>query len=357
MGSVASAPHSAGWLKDRSFDLSFTVGIPLLAAVAAILGGIEPGLFVIIVVADLWLLGYHHVVSTFTKLAGTREDRHRNRWLIWLLPAILVITFGAGALDGLVAVVTLYFFWQWFHYVRQSWGIGQRYRFRGGGIAWESPRLAEVTMWAVPVWGVLYRCHQNPDTFLDLPLWLPPVPALVVDAVGLVALGLVIWWCLGRVRAWRRGELAVGHTLYVLSHFAIFAVAYRAIPDISLGWLLVNVWHNAQYIAFVWLHNRQRFARGVTSDARALSWLSQAGAGRAFTYYLACTAVSTAMYMAATGVHRVIVQSVTLSSISFLLLFSMGLNFHHYVVDSLIWKRRREPTASAGSGPVPAGAA
>ena len=69
--------------------------------------------------------------------------------------------------------------------------------------------------------------------------------------------------------------MAPVHTLYPLSHFAVFATGYLWIGDITYGWLAINVWHNAQYILFVWLFNTRRFKDGVDPEARFLSYISQ----------------------------------------------------------------------------------
>ena len=349
MVTASPAVRPAGWLKDGAFDLTFTLGILLLSATVVAIGAQAEGLFYLLVVADLWFLGYHHVISTFTKLAGTADDRRQHRALIWyLLPAVLAGTYLLGRVWGIVAIVTLYFFWQWFHYVRQSWGIAQRYRRQAGGLTWDDPRLAEITLWGVPVWGLLYRCHQQPAEFLSMPILLPPVPLVAVQVAGVVACGLVGWWLVDRVRAARRNELAIGHTLYMASHFVVFGTGYVLIENISLGWLMVNVWHNAQYVAFVWLFNRQRFASGINERGRVLSWLSQPGVGRACAYYAACIAVSTVVYLGLDQAYGMVagLGDAVSTSVNFLLLFSMGLNFHHYVVDGIIWKRKRQPVAA-----------
>lgn len=339
-----------GWLKDRTFDSGLILGIFLLATLVAITARLDPLYLEMLVLADLWLLGYHHVIATFTKLAGTATDRRRNFALIWFfLPGILVATFLVGQMYGVVVIVTIYFFWQWFHYVRQSWGISQRYRHRSAVMGWDDARLLEITLWSVPVWGLLNRCHQNPDTFLWMPVWMPPVPLWLVQIAGLVSAALVSWWLVTRMRAWQRGELALGHTLYMLSHFVMFAFAYALISDVTIGWLMVNVWHNTQYLTFVWMHNRQRFNDRVTSDGPVISWLSQPGMARATIYFGFCLLISTTTYYALANGYTFINNTVdltgdnaSLTSITFLILFSMGINFHHYVVDSIIWKRKHE---------------
>lgn len=348
MGAPVFAPAiTTGWLMHFRFDLSLIVGVAIFATLVASVAGLDPLYLKILVAADLWLLGYHHVIATFTKLAGTRSDRRYNFGLIWLFfPAMLFGTFIVGFVYGVVVIVTLYFFWQWFHYVRQSWGIAQRYRHRSGVMGWDSLRMSEITFWSVPVWGVLNRSYQNSETFLWLPVWLPPVPLLMVQVAGWASVLLISWWVFARLSAWRRGDLAIGHTIYAISHFVIFYFAYIFIDDITIGWLLVNVWHNTQYLIFVWMHNRQRFGGGVTTDGIVISWLSQPGVARATIYFGFCLLISTTIYMAISNSYSMVESMVgndaALSAITFLILFSMGINFHHYVVDSIIWKRKRE---------------
>lgn len=337
---------TAGWLQNRRFDLSLIAGTFLLALAVGSTGALHPELFRPLMLADIWLLGYHHVISTYTKLGGTAADRKLNSTLIWVwMPAMLFITLFMGVQIGAIAIVTVYFFWQWFHYVRQSWGIAQRYRRKAGGMPWDNERLAEITLWSIPVWGVLSRCHQQPGEFLFLPVWMPAVPLIVVNAAALVSLGLLAWWIVTRIRAWQRGELAMGHTLYMSTHFMAFYLGYVAIRDINAGWLLANVWHNSQYIIFVWLHNRQRFNGGVSTEAPRLSWLSQPGASRAALYFTACVGLSTAAYLSLHAVGEGISQMFIYGPSAFVVIVSMAINFHHYVVDGIIWKRRRDPAA------------
>src|SRR5262245_3485368 len=101
MVTASPAMRPTGWLKDGAFDLTFTLGILLLSATVVAIGAQAEGLFYLLVVADLWFLGYHHVISTFTKLAGTADDRRQHRALIWyLLPAVLFATYLLGRVWG-----------------------------------------------------------------------------------------------------------------------------------------------------------------------------------------------------------------------------------------------------------------
>lgn len=337
----------AAWLKDPAFDLGLIVGITLLALGMGTATAIDPRLFIPLLTVHVWLFGFDHVIATLTKLVGLPEDRQRNRFLIlYLPPLILAVNVAIGARLGLWALNTVYFFWQAYHSTRQSWGLAQRYRHQAGGLPWDPPRLSELTLWSVPIWGLLYRCHQHPAQFLYMDLWMPRVPLWLVQAAGGVSGSLLSIWVVTRLRAFWRGELALGHTLFLLAHFTVFFTGYLVLDNLNSGWLLVNVWHNAQYLGFVWLHNRQRFATGVRAEARWLSWLCQPGYLRAAAYYLACLAISSPFYFVLYSVGDRIDEWLGGAVISVSLVASMTLNFHHYVVDSVIWKRRHSPALS-----------
>lgn len=345
----------AAWLKDPSFDVLFIVGVTALAGAMSGATVLAPALFVPIVTVHIWLFGYDHVVSTFTRLVGRQQDRRRHRFLIWgLPPLVLAAVFAVAEGIGFWVLTSTYFFWQAFHCVRQSWGIAQRYRVQAGGMPWDDARLSEITLWSVPVWGLLRRCQGQPAQLLYQELWTPAVPGWLVSAAGLVSIALLARFAVQRARAFGRGELPLGHTLFVLTHFLIFAVGYGVLKDINSGWLLINVWHNVQYLLYVWLTNRERFAGGVTAEAPRLSWLCQPGAGRAVAYALSCVGVATAIFWVllrgAEGVDRWLDGS----AVSVALVIALTLNFHHYLVDGVIWKRRSKgpvirPAAAASA--------
>ena len=121
----------------------------------------------------------------------------------------------------------------------------------------------------------------------------------------------------------------------MLSHFAIFSIAYLLIDDITYGWLAINIWHNAQYILFVWMFNTRRFKDGIDPEARFLSYLSQPH--RLWLYLLTSVAITGVIYWAILGT----LSAVLLAGLSATIVLYQIVNFHHYIVDSVIWKVRK----------------
>lgn len=317
-------------LRSRTFDGVFVGGIAAVAIASALVVAAVPSLFGIVLLLDVWLLGYPHVVATFGRFATDDSTRAAHRGLlVWWPPAIAaaVVLLALGV--GLWAVATVYFFWQWFHYVRQSWGVTRAYERKAAAPPPEHPVLLLAAFYSVPVWGLLHRSSQAPETFLGVGLRTVPVPALLVDAAGAVALAVVAAVVLVRFQAWRRGDLPVVHTLMVSSHVAVFAVGYLVIDDLDTGWLAVNIWHNAQYLAFVWHVTNRQGAK--TSDPSVPGLIDRIGR-RFVTFLLATIVVSTVIY---------VVVGLTLAALVPPLIVYQAVNFHHYVVDGQIWKLRR----------------
>lgn len=338
----------AGWLMNVRYDTIFIFGILALAVGSGLTVWFHPHLFVPVLLADLWLLGYHHVISTFTKLAGTAADRKENAFLIYQLPfLVLAAVVGLAYSVGIWSIVTIYFFWQWFHYTRQSYGVAAFYRRKTAHPVAEHPYLSQAIVWCVPIWGVLNRMAQGWDTFLFLPVWMPPIPQWAPALAGVASAIIIAYWAYLRLRAWYNGHLPLGQTLFLLSHMAAFYVGYILIDDINTGWLVANIWHNAQYILFVWLYNSNRFKPDYEKSERAqggilLAWASQPKPVRIFAYFAGCLILTSLFYGSVQWVFKAIIGSdPAMLAIVYVVIFQ-AVNFHHYVVDGLIWKARHK---------------
>ncbi len=332
------AVWSAGCLDRPAFDIMLVVGTAAVALAGGITAWIVPAMFLPILIADFWILGYHHVVSTYTRLAFDRASRREHFFLVYVLPLLVLAAVLLMIVTlGMWSVPTLYLYWQWFHYTRQSYGIAQIYR-RKAGVLGDEPRwLQQATIYALPLWGILHRSAAGPERFLGLEIAALPVPVWLADGVGIAALALTGAWIASRIRDFWNGRLALLHTVYLASHFVIFFAGYVAIPSMESGWLVINIWHNAQYVLFVWLYNRNRFRKGMDPAARVLSWTLQPG--RAWAYFGMCLAISTTLYVTANQ----IVGTFAAIALPLMLIIFQTINFHHYIVDALIWKVRKPP--------------
>ncbi|MFV0441950.1 MAG: hypothetical protein ACK5Q5_00105 [Planctomycetaceae bacterium] len=349
--SVSAVPTNSlvgnpGWIRSKEFDLGLIFGAAAIALVSGGLALVKPELFGVILILDLWLLGYHHVISTFTRLCCDRKSFQEHRFLVVELPLIVIAaTIGAVALFGTWVLPTTYLYWQWFHYTRQSYGVERMFRRKAPAGSVINDYITTRSLYLLPLFGIVYRSWQAPETFLGMNVRYLPVSDIGLWIVGGLAAVSVLAWLGMSLRACFRGELAVAHFLYVLSHQLIFTVSYLLIDNITTGWLVLNVWHNIQYIMFVWWFNNKRFNDRVDEEAVFLSTISQRK--HIIAYLTVCVFASTLVYAVLQAASNAFVYS---DAISVALITTMVLNFHHYVVDGIIWKRRKAaaPVASQG---------
>jgi hypothetical protein len=344
-GALGSAA-SAGWLRGPAFDTLFLGGTAALALVFGALATRDRRTFVTILIFNLWLLGYHHVIATYTRIAFDTESLRRHRLLVFALPVgLLGVVWALHVGAGVRALATIYLHWQWFHYTRQTYGVEQIYWRRSGGSGERRDRATWAVIYGVPLWGIVHRSAQAQPLFLDMEISYLPVTAWMDSLAAFCALAAVAYWLFVRVGDALRGELRVAHSLYVVSHITIFISGYILIERVDPGWLLVNIWHNAQYLLVVWMYNTNRFKSGVDPQHRFLSTLSQPS--NAVLYTVTCIAISALFYNGAFAV----IDALPVAGVSAILIFSQTVNFHHYTVDGFVWKLRR-PSVSAAAGAV-----
>lgn len=347
--STIAAPAPAGWLKSRGFDINF---IGLIAAVAIIVGvtaylfpqSAEPIFFM-----NVWFLGYHHVIATYTRLVFDKGSAKEYIHLLTTIPAIvLIFTAGLGFMVGVAALITVFFHWQWFHYTRQSWGIACAYRRQATKQPMHHPKIAEIVFWSIPIFGLIHRSWQGWDAYWSVPMMMLPISDIVYYAFMAYAGAAVCYWIWSMVHDLKHKQFAKFYHAYLASHFAIFFISYYVIPDLSMGWLVVNIWHNAQYIAFVWLYNQRKFKDGVDPKAKFLSTISQPK--NVWLYFTVCMVITTLIY----GTFKLItVQLAPGTEVLAMLILYQTINYHHYIADSMIWKTRKKKTTASGNAARP----
>jgi hypothetical protein len=325
------------FIKSESFDRALLV-LPLVTGLAAAgVALIDSRLFPLLLLADLWLLGYHHVVATYTRIAFTADALRQNRIMaVDLLLLVTAVTLALAFTAGAWVVATSFLYLQWFHYMRQGYGIGRMY-YRAtpeGREAGARDLTADLVIYLVPIYGIAARSATMGEKFLELPVKTLVLPEAVVMALGAAAALATGIWLVRSAASFARGTLNASYAGFVLSHVAIFLIAYNLIDDANVGWLAINVWHNFQYVLVVWMANNKRFGGEAVPRPSFLSRISQPHRGAA--YFTTCLAISTFVYVI---LGRFVVAFG--GGLAITLGIYMGINFHHYIVDALIWKRRR----------------
>lgn len=333
-----------GWLALYDRDLGMIGGVLLISLGLGTVANARHGWFAAVIWVDFWLIAYPHVGSMWTRIVYDRESARRHV-VLWaaLPPLVLMATASLAHFGGALVLNTLYWHWQTFHYTRQSYGIARAYRWAGVGAGPSdrpagppSGRLTDAVVFAFPIWGWLHRSAQGSTNFFGGPLWLPTVPDALANGAGGLAIGLLVAWC------WSARRLSAREVAFVVSHVLVTYLSYVAVSEITRGWIFVNIWHNAQYILFVWVRNTERFEGFTAARPPSVAWLCQP---RSWIAYAAVVLGASTIGFALLGatVDGLAPWAGGAGLIGAGLVMHQSLNFHHYIVDAVIWRR-------AGSG-------
>jgi hypothetical protein len=321
------------------FDIFFIVMIPLLGITAAVIAGLSPMSYETVLSLNLFFLGYHHVISTYTRLGVSQLNTNETRFLTLLLPFLVLAFVVACALLGVIWLIpTIYLHWQWWHYTRQSEGISKAIRFKTKSCEGGDERFNRLVFYAIPVAAFSVMSARDPATFLFVRVETLPIPMSLATGLVIIAVALQLVWLWNQIFALKQGTLKLQHFAYLLSHHTIYWLAYAVISNIDIGWIAINVWHNAQYIAFVWHFNTQRFREGFSRKNPILSWLCQPRAPRILIYFFVCLSLTYFFY---DGVDWSVRYLADYSALPLAIIAYQTINFHHYIVDTLIWKLRK----------------
>lgn len=324
-----------GHLRNPRFDLALIVGPVLLALGLTLVALQGESWFWLVIGFNVWFVATPHAFSSYTRVPLNRSTLSRHWFLLLMLPFVILgfnafVGWGWGA-GGLM---TVYFVAQTWHYTRQSYGIARAYRHVVAGVSTRVLWLAYGVLYGLPLAGIVHRSAQHHSTFYGYPLYLLSVPPWVGDVFGMLALSIALVWLLDltvrccQTRAFHRFDQ------FVASHAVMVGMAYWLFEDITLGWLLINLWHNFQYLLFVWAQNVRRHQGASTNSPQPwIAWLSQPQ--RVWQYALFCLVCGALIYSALTALGR----QWSIAQLPLLMMLVLTLNFHHYAMDSQIWKR------------------
>jgi hypothetical protein len=349
------------WIGGREFDLVWFFGGALLAMLAfAIAVAFRPS---IVAIAWIWVLLFDgpHMMALYTRTYLDREAWRTQRPL--LLGALAGFVVGPVFLAATVAMhddrpflafLGFASVYGYYHVVRQHYGFVALYRARAG----EKPSRAAFLLdkWTLYLglwlpWLHFMVAHPIGRSLAGA----PPAPsaAEVILANALLALWALVVVVYAAARLPRRVGLAAPYLLLVVAvHGVLYFVASRFEPVYSMAktpdqqLLLMSVmggmFHSAQYVGIVWLHN----ARTYRDADHGLASRASASLGRyllvcvAFSAIYIVLAASTAIYPTITLFEDVRLGPVPLSRLALCVWWGIGLQ--HYLIDQRIWRIKKD---------------
>ncbi|MCC6131384.1 MAG: hypothetical protein IT186_15810 [Acidobacteria bacterium] len=362
----AQPRFSMRWIVSPKVDIPwFILGSLAAYALLALHAGFGVDM---IAVWFVWvvLLDSPHFFGTISRTYMDREEmRNRRSLLLWSLlwflvgPAVigvcwLLMNAGVGHWKTpWTTFVLLFNLWAYWHVVRQHYGFLRLYERKNNDTNPIDFKLDSAMLYGgllLPFGAFILR---HPDARPQFGLGPTPGPEMmIVTALEVLFAALVATYVVRQVAKWRKGEPLNGpKLLFLLSVIPLYAViclwdATLTAPLLGFA-AFVTIFHDLQYHAIVWFHNRNRYhAPGVDPERFGLA----AKVSRNFVTY-ALAAIASAAFFRFLGCGLDLFPGCTpLLATGTMPLFGtihwsdllasmfLGFSMHHYWVDQFIWK-------------------
>jgi hypothetical protein len=254
---------------------------------------VKPEIVQYIFLANLWLLSYPHTFATFTRSYFSKKENKSKAFLticsffvfnLWILYAY-----------DFVMLINIYFYSQFFHYMRQNFGISKL-----GSQFWKSSDTVGFHLFH---FFLLIFFFRNDHSFLGYKMFQPVMSHNLYDLSGLLVLFITLYF-IGRFKS-------ICKRTYI--YLGLGALMTYNETSFILGWLGLHLFHNSQYLVMSWkLNPKENF----------------------FLYYGKVILLVFIVYKSFQAFEN---QFMSGLAITFCLI--LAINYSHYLFDSYLWKR------------------
>jgi hypothetical protein len=338
----ATAPARAPgvWMVSPAFDLTFFVGTALVTLLPWL--AVEHlGVKVFLVMAAVGVLSNGpHLMSTWTRVYLDGNEVWRRPVHYFVVPAALAgfVSLMIFKLEGLASptLLTVLFYWAFWHFLAQNWGILRIYQRRCGDARSGIAHLERVVLYLGALWPLSHRLFTGPWTLFGAHIRHPTLEPWMVNGLGAaLAATALLYLGIRVVQAARGARVPWIRPLMLLASWFGFMVPFMLIKkNGTAAFAAAACWHGLQYLGIVWFYNRNRWKDGVDPRARFVSWISQPG--RPHFYFLGLLALAGAVYLSVNVASAIVYDAATWGSVVWI-----SLTFGHYYLDGVIWKLRK----------------
>lgn len=340
-GAVSERAAKPIWMVSPAFDLTFFVfsALIVLAPWIAVERFDISGSLVIAAVAVI--SNGPHLASTWTRVYLDGHERFKRPIAYYVIPALIIgFVIAATVIQGrrspLLRTILLY--WAFWHFLAQNWGILRIYQRKAGEADQAIAVMERAVLYLGALWPLLHRLYTGPHRLLGAEVYHPAIPWWMVNGAGALLAVAAVAYVGWRIDLWRRGRGGdLVRPLFIVSSWFGFFVPFVLIKkNGSAAFAAAACWHGIQYLAIVWVFNRNRWREGVDTRSRFVSWISQPRAAAPVVYFAALLALVGVFYGAINLAAQFALDARTWGALVWL-----SLTFTHYHLDGVIWKLRK----------------
>lgn len=253
----------------------------------------KPEVVQYIFLGNLWLFSYPHTFATFKR--SYFENKKTKTLALVCVFSFVLINLAIFKIYDFVVLMNVYFYSQFFHYIRQNFGISKI-----SSIGWNS---LDSFLYHLITIAILFAFWKNDVSFFGYKLFRFDLPEFANE----ISLYLIYAIALYFVTRFKK----ISKMTYLFLFLSIL-LTYSSQVFI-LAWLGLHLFHNTQYLILSWKSNpRESFIK----------------------YYLGLVALTVIFYKSS----EFIFSSINYIPITFCII--LAVNYSHYFYDAFLWKRK-----------------
>ncbi|MDX1918071.1 MAG: hypothetical protein SFT81_02885 [Candidatus Caenarcaniphilales bacterium] len=331
--------------KLSAFEILFGMGGfgVLLFGIFYLSAHFTPWSMPILIVAEGALFATPHFLSTFVRVLSDPAETERHRFNLFLLPILLF----AGLMSWSTLFGTemiwifgsLYFYWQWWHHARQSFGLGRYYQSQDQILAPQDRLLNDLALWTVALLGIALRSTAAGEQYEGIPIQTIHLPVSSLSYIFSACVIVVLFFLIKRLPSLIFNPSSRPFFIHWLIQSFVFVVFFGLLPA-GLGIIAASLWHCTQYLTYSWRHQQKKH-QSVGFANLPLSKIFQP---KAIIFYLGGLII---LALIKFQFDRQVIFPAQIAGLAFA--YSLAINFQHYILDGILWTRK-EIDWSLGKG-------
>lgn len=318
-----------GSMRTPLFD-GFFVFLPLaFALICMIFLKHYPSQTYLAIAVMFWVSSNTHAFMTYVKSFWDKPSRQKYiHFWTWIPFLIFTTCIALWSWKGGATLITIYYYTQLFHYVRQSYGLGGIYRKCSNDTtpSW----LHQSIMYMFPFWALLIAMHHG-FSFFGYEVYSFSVGMPIITIWGLATAMVAVIWLIHQIKNLIQRTFSIWYFLYTLTHFIIFYIGLIYFEDKTQGWVCMAFWHGIQYTIFVWNH----FQRLSDKDTNGKIKILELALKNPVLFIVSCGVLSSStIYLI-----KFMLSGAILWTVPVFFAFTLMLNFNHYILDAILWRK------------------
>jgi hypothetical protein len=255
---------------------------------------IKPEIVQYLFLGNLWLLSYPHTFATFTRSYFSSKGNKLKAFVAIIL--FFAFNLWVLYLFDFVILINIYFYSQFFHYVRQNFGISKI-----GSSSWKVLDSVIFHLFHLCLLVFFFRLEHS---FLGFKLYQPDLSEIFYTLGGFGVLLFGVYFLI-RFRS-------IDKKVFI--YLSLGGLMTFNETSFILGWLGLHLFHNSQYLVMNWnLNPKENF----------------------YFHYGKIVILVFVIYKSAQ-----FIEDYLISGLSIVFCLILAVNYSHYFFDSYLWKRK-----------------